>query len=41
MKFDRRTLAKLAVGLLGATVLGFSPALAQDKPAPFDKPVDR
>ena len=38
MKFDRRTLAKLAVGLLGATVLGFSPALAQDKPAPFDKP---
>lgn len=38
MKFDRRTFAKLALGLLGATALGFSPALAQDKPAPFDNP---
>jgi simple sugar transport system substrate-binding protein len=33
----RRTLGKLALGLLGATAL-VGPALAQDKPAPFDNP---
>lgn len=33
----RRTLGKLALGLLGATALG-STALAQDMPAPFDNP---
>lgn len=34
---NRRTLGKLALGLLGATALG-GVSLAQDKPAPFDNP---
>lgn len=33
----RRTLGKLAIGLVGATALG-GVSLAQDKPAPFDNP---
>lgn len=37
MMITRRTLGKLAFGLLGATAL-VGPALAQDKPAPFDNP---
>lgn len=37
MMITRRTLGKLALGLLGATAL-VGPALAQDKPAPFDNP---
>lgn len=39
MNFTRRTLGRLTVGLLGAGMLA-APALAQDKPAPFDKPGD-
>ena len=38
MKFNRRILGKLAIGLLGASMLGQGAALAQDRPAPFDKP---
>jgi simple sugar transport system substrate-binding protein len=38
MKLNRRTLGKLAMGLVGATCLMQLPAMAQDKPAPFDNP---
>ncbi|MET3926770.1 substrate-binding domain-containing protein [Devosia sp. 2618] len=37
MHISRRTLGKLALGLLGASALSGA-ALAQDKPAPFDNP---
>ena len=40
MKFTRRTLGKMAIGLAAATFLMQMPAMAQDKPAPFDKPGD-
>ena len=40
MKFTRRTLGKMALGLAAATCLMQVPAMAQDKPAPFDKPGD-
>ncbi|MBL8577360.1 MAG: substrate-binding domain-containing protein [Mesorhizobium sp.] len=40
MNFTRRTLGKLAVGLAAASCLISAPAMAQDKPAPFDKPGD-
>jgi simple sugar transport system substrate-binding protein len=38
MSITRRGLGKLAAGLLGATALMALPALAQDRPAPFDNP---
>jgi len=40
MNFTRRTLGKLAVGLAAASCLISAPVMAQDKPAPFDKPGD-
>lgn len=40
MRFSRRSLGKLAAGLLGASMLWPAGAFAQDKPAPFDKPGD-
>ena len=40
MNFTRRTLGKMAVGLAAATCLMQAPAIAQDKPAPFDNPGD-
>ena len=40
MTFTRRTLGKLAIGLAAATSFISAPALAQDRPAPFDKPGD-
>ena len=39
MNFTRRTLGKAAIGL-AATFLVQVPAMAQDRPAPFDKPGD-
>ena len=38
MKFTRRTLGKAAIGLAAATFMTQLPAMAQDKPAPFDNP---
>ena len=38
MKFTRRILGKAAIGLAAATCLMQMPAMAQDKPAPFDNP---
>jgi simple sugar transport system substrate-binding protein len=38
MTFTRRTLGKLAIGLAAATCFVSAPALAQDRPAPFDNP---
>ncbi|MBN9244582.1 MAG: substrate-binding domain-containing protein [Mesorhizobium sp.] len=38
MNITRRTFALLTLGLMGATALGGLPALAADRPAPFDKP---
>ena len=38
MKFTRRTLGKVAIGLAAATFMMQVPAMAQDKPAPFDNP---
>ena len=38
MNITRRLLGKAALGLAGATMLMQVPALAADKPAPFDKP---
>jgi simple sugar transport system substrate-binding protein len=38
MNITRRILGKMALGLAGATMLMQAPALAQDKPAPFDNP---
>ncbi len=38
MNFTRRTLGRLAIGLAAASCLISAPALAQDKPAPFDNP---
>ena len=40
MNFTRRTLGQLAIGLAAASCLISAPALAQEKPAPFDKPGD-
>jgi simple sugar transport system substrate-binding protein len=38
MKFNRRTLGKMALGIAGATMLMQMPAFAQEKPAPFNDP---
>ncbi|MER9266898.1 substrate-binding domain-containing protein [Mesorhizobium sp. M0195] len=38
MNITRRLLGKAALGLAGATLLMQLPAMAQDRPAPFDKP---
>ena len=38
MKITRRLLGKAALGLAGAALLMQVPAMAQDMPAPFDKP---
>ena len=40
MSFTRRTLGKMAMGLVGASCLMGMPAIAADMPAPFDKPSD-
>ena len=40
MNFTRRTLGQLAIGLAAASCLISAPAMAQEKPAPFDKPGD-
>ncbi|MEW9807565.1 substrate-binding domain-containing protein [Mesorhizobium marinum] len=40
MNFTRRTFGRLAIGLAAASCLISAPALAQDRPAPFDKPAD-
>ena len=40
MNFTRRTLGKMALGLSAATLPVPTPAIAQDMPAPFDKPGD-
>ena len=38
MTMTRRLLGKMALGLLGASCLMQMPAMAQDKPAPFNDP---